>query len=293
MPEHQTNQKKFQQFLRELEQQGNFSVRQIRETLEESDLLDSLIETYFQTQERQRKHRQRLSFFLGLLAIASIAGIGGFAGRGILVKPEIEQLRSTITELETTIVASEEQATESKEYLNELRDRISARDEQLQNAESDLQDKNETIDRLKTQLSAEEAENETKIAQLQADLTEAKSTNSESAANPNFSGNTDRNSGSKPRANLQIEKKTYTRLEPIVVNFSFENIPYSERRQITLGLASNSQRSYRNNYFNVGEDGTVTFKPQKPGNYEIRAYVYPGNEWVQIEKRNIEITADF
>lgn len=46
-------------------------------------------------------------------------------------------------------------------------------------------------------------------------------------------------------------------------------------------------------YFNGGETGTHTFKPQRPGDYEVRAFVYPGEEWVQVEKIKIKVTSDF
>ncbi|MDJ1175936.1 hypothetical protein [Roseofilum capinflatum] len=99
----------------------------------------------------------------------------------------------------------------------------------------------------------------------------------------------------KPCANLTTDKTTYTRLEPIVVSFSYENIPYAERYRIALVVASrntNCSNVWHTECSNASEDGTVTFKPQEPRDYEIRAYVYPGNEWVMIEKIKIKVTPD-
>ncbi|MBP0032464.1 MAG: hypothetical protein J7524_04745 [Roseofilum sp. Belize BBD 4] len=66
----------------------------------------------------------------------------------------------------------------------------------------------------------------------------------------------------KPCANLKTEKTTYTRLEPIVVDFSFENIPYAEGYRIAMSPVSRDTNCYNHECFSVGEDGTVTFKPK-------------------------------
>ncbi|NET26083.1 toll/interleukin-1 receptor domain-containing protein [Okeania sp. SIO1I7] len=108
----------------------------------------------------------------------------------------------------------------------------------------------------------------------------------------NAKENSNQSPSTRPTANLKTDKTTYSRLEPITVNFSFEGIPHSEKYRIELALSSN-RAFYGNDYSNVGENGMTTFEPQRPGDYEIRAYVYPGKEWVPVDKLSIKVTSEF
>ncbi len=119
-------------------------------------------------------------------------------------------------------------------------------------------------------------------------MTEAKKAPRQTVQETAARENPNRNS-SKPRANLKTDKTTYTRTNRITVDFSFEGIEYSEGYRIDLVLASRQSWS---NYSNVGETGTQEFKPQSPGDYEIRAFINTGSEWVQVEKISIKVTSD-
>jgi len=99
----------------------------------------------------------------------------------------------------------------------------------------------------------------------------------------------------KPRANLKIDKKTYNQLEPIKVSFSFENIPCSEGYFIKLFIQDREYYKYleRQNIKPAEPTGTIQFRPQTLGYYQIEASVDTGTQFVILEELEFKVTDDF
>ena len=158
---------------------------------------------------------------------------------------------------------------ELKNKLDAAEIKLKSKDEEIKEKEETLKEKNEEI-----------KEKDKKLEDLEKQLGDKKNSQQGSTSTSTSTPSTG------ARANLQTNKETYTRLERITVQFSFENIPYSERYSIVL-VRSNERSG---NQKDVGESGTETFTPQPPGDYEIHADIYTGEEWVGIEKINIKVT---
>ena len=227
-------------------QEGGLYFPYIQKSLEESNLLESLIKENF---ARREKERQKKTNFLPLIfLLLLVGGIGGFGGFKLYENIAQEQIN---------------QGSQTEITLKEKDEEIKKRDDRIKNLQ-------EQLDESKKNPIVEEPEYTRNSNNAKENSTQSPST--------------------RPTANLKTDNTTYTNLELITVNFSFQDIPYSKRYKIELVLLYN-QKPYRKDYEYVDENGKITFEPHPPGDYEIHAYVNPGNQWVKVDQLRIKITS--
>ncbi|NEP76841.1 MAG: TIR domain-containing protein [Okeania sp. SIO3C4] len=264
----------FKRFRKHLQttQNGDLYFQDIQKILEESKLLETLIK---ENSARQEKERQKKPNFLPLIfllfLVGGIGGFGGFKLHEAIAKEQINQLAKELSSLKKLASQKDNSVTQINNEALPLKDKIETTEIMLKEKDDQIKNLQEQLNELKKNPIIKDPEGTINSNNTKENSTESPSTG--------------------PRANLTTDKTTYTRLEPITVNFYFQDIPQSEGYQIKLYYVSN-QRSDRKGYKYVNENGKTEFKPQRPGDYEIRAYVNSGSEWVEVEKLPIKIASE-
>ncbi|MGK7894785.1 MAG: coiled-coil domain-containing protein [Xenococcus sp. (in: cyanobacteria)] len=271
----------FLQRLKTTSQDGSLSLQDIQENFVKSGLLETLVKKNVARQEQENQKKQNYLSLIFLLFSLGIGGFGGFKLHELSAQEQMDRLEKELSSYQEQVSQKDNSFSEISGQVSELKDKLEANEIMLQEKDKIIKEKEDRINNLQEQLD------KLKNNPIVKEPEDTGNRNNDVEENPPQSPSRG------PRANLKTEKTTYTRLEPITVNFSFKDIPYSERYRIELTLSSKRPFRRSNNYQNVDEAGEVTFKPRPPGNYEIRAYVDPGQQWVEIEKLSIKITSEF
>ena len=105
---------------------------------------------------------------------------------------------------------------------------------------------------------------------------------------PTSSETSEKKGGYPFQAKIKSNKEIYGVLEPIIVEFSFSNVPKNYRQFINIIKSSAPEEDY-SNWRYVDKSGTFSFEGLKAGNYEIRAYIKNKHGNALIERKSIKV----